>query len=102
MSTVIESPRTVPFVEQLTGLTAWDACQRLADRSGLLFLDSVQPAHPRPLFPGGERGELGRYSYVSAEPAVWLTSNHGWINENGRFVAVADPLTMLAHRLAEF
>lgn len=43
-----------------------------------------------------------RYSFLSAEPVVWLTSSQGWINENGRFVGIADPLTVLGHRLAQF
>ena len=90
MSRVIDPPRTVPHVEPVTGLTAWEVCQRLADRGHLLFLDSAS------------RTRNGRYSYVAADPDVWLTSNHGWISENGKFVAVADPLTVLAHRLAEF
>lgn len=93
MSRVIDAPRLVPHVEPLTGLTAWDVCQRLADRRHLVFFDSAST--PR-------AGDLDRYSYVSAEPATWLTSNHGWIHEDGKFVAVADPLTMLAHRLADF
>jgi para-aminobenzoate synthetase component 1 len=91
MSRVIDPPRMQPHVEPVTGLTAWEVCQRLAGRVHLAFFDSAASG-----------GTLGRYSYVCAEPAVWLTANHGWINENGRFVAVADPLTILARRLADF
>ena len=90
MSSVIDPPRTVPYVEPMTGLTAWEACQRLADQQHLLFLDSAQES------------ALGRYSFVSADPPIWLTSHHGWISENGQVVAVADPLTVLADRLAHF
>ena len=90
MSSVIAMPRTEPCVEPLTGLTAWEVCQRLADRQRLLFLDSAPP-HP-----------LGRYSFVSAEPACWLTSHQGWISENRKFIGVADPLLVLADRLAGF
>ena len=99
MSSVITTPRTVPHVEPLTGLTPWEVCQHLADREHLLFLDSAQPA----AFSARERGRtLGRYSFVSAEPAVWLTSYRGWISENGQFLVVADPLTVLGPRLARF
>jgi para-aminobenzoate synthetase component 1 len=90
MSRVLDTPRTEPCVEPLTGLTPWEVCQRLADRQHLLFLDSAQ------------RSALGRYSYVSADPACWLTSQRGWISENGAFIGVADPLTVLADRLADF
>ncbi|MBI3823258.1 MAG: aminodeoxychorismate synthase component I [Planctomycetes bacterium] len=83
-------PRTEPCVEPLRGLTLWQVCQRLADRAHLLFLDSARPS------------ELGRYSFVCAEPATWLTSHQGWVSENGQFVGVADPLLVLADRLASF
>jgi para-aminobenzoate synthetase component 1 len=93
MSRVIDPPRTLPHVEPVTGLTPWEVCKRLADREHLLFLDSASTPRAR---------GLDRYSYVCAMPAVWLTANHGWIHENGRFVVVANPLMVLAHRLAEF
>ncbi len=90
MGQVLDTPRTEPCVEPLTGLTPWGICQRLADREHLLFLDSAQ------------KSELGRYSFVSADPACWLTSHQGWISENGKFICVADPLLVLADRLAAF
>jgi para-aminobenzoate synthetase component I len=90
MTSVIDVPRTEPYVEPLTGLTPWEVCQRLADQKHLLFLDSAQAT------------ALGRYSFVAAEPAIWLTSHHGWISENRQFVGVADPLMVLADRLASF
>jgi para-aminobenzoate synthetase component I len=90
MSSVIDPPRTLPYVEPMTGLTAWEACRRLADVRHLLFLDSAQES------------ALGRYSFVAADPPIWLTSHHGWISENGQVIAVADPLTVLADRLAQF
>src|SRR5262245_22584137 len=102
MSSVVAMPRTEPHVEPLRGLTAWEVCQRLADCKHLLFLDSAPP-HPQALSPGGARGEkLGRYSFVCAEPACWLTSHQGWVSENGKFIGVADPLLVLADRLASF
>jgi para-aminobenzoate synthetase component 1 len=90
MSSVIDTPRTAPSVEPLTGLTPWQVCQRLADQKHLLFLDSAQAT------------ALGRYSFVSADPVQVLTSHHGWISENGQFVGVADPLMVVADRLASF
>lgn len=103
MTSVIDTPRVAPHVEPLAGLTPWEVCRRLADRDHLLFLDSARPPHPRPLSRGVESGEnLARYSFVSADPLTWLTSSRGWISENGRFVAVADPLTVLADRLENF
>lgn len=90
MSSVLDTPRTEPHVEPLAGLTAWEICRRLADREHLLFLDSAQTT------------EFGRYSFVAAEPACWLTSHQGWVSENGKFVGVADPLLVLADRLSAF
>jgi len=52
----------MPIVEDVGGLTAWDACRRLADLPRLLFLDSAQI------------GKLGRYSFVTADPIAWLSS----------------------------
>lgn len=91
MSSVVAVERAVPHVEPLAGLTAWEACRRLADQRRLLFLDSAT-----------QGGELARYSFVTADPATWLTSHHGWISENGRFAGVADPIHLLRNRLAEF
>jgi para-aminobenzoate synthetase component I len=63
------------------GLTPWEVCQRLADRRHLLFLDSAQES------------ALGRYSYVSADPAQILKARHD---------AKVDPLAVLSQRLADF
>ncbi len=52
-----------PLVEELPGsLSPWDLCRRLADKPHLLFLDSARPD-----------GRLGVFSFVSADPLVWLT-----------------------------
>lgn len=49
------------LVEDLPAdLSAWDACLRLADLPHLLFFDSATS------------GELGRYSFVTADPYTWL------------------------------
>lgn len=53
----------MPVVEEVTGLSAWEACRRLVDLPHLLFLDSAQV------------GKLGRYSYVSADPVAWFQSS---------------------------
>src|SRR5437660_7672161 len=102
MSQVIATPRTEPCVEPLSGLMPWEVCQRLADQKYVLFLDSAQfPSRLAPLPRREEARNLGRYSFVSADPIQVLTSHHGWISLNGQFVTVADPLTMLAHYLAD-
>ncbi|HZZ82496.1 MAG TPA: chorismate-binding protein, partial [Gemmataceae bacterium] len=90
MGRVLDTPRTEPLVEPLTGLTPWEVCRRLADQKHLHFFDSSQVS------------ELGRYSYVTANPSCYLTSNRGWISEDGAFAGVADPLHVLAGRLAKF
>ncbi|MBI1830112.1 MAG: aminodeoxychorismate synthase component I [Planctomycetes bacterium] len=100
--------RTAPQVESLTGLTPWEACQRLAHCEHLLFLDSAAPqllaggACDGRRYPSPARRATERFSFVSAEPATWLTSHQGWISENGRFAGVADPMRVLADRLADF
>jgi para-aminobenzoate synthetase component 1 len=71
-------------------MTPWEVCHRLADQKHLLFLDSAQET------------PLGRYSFVSADPSLVLTSHQGWISEDGKFIGVADPLSVLADRLASF
>ncbi|MCS7045216.1 MAG: aminodeoxychorismate synthase component I [Gemmataceae bacterium] len=48
------------LVEDWTGLTAWEACRRLADLPHLLFLDSARTTGP------------ARYSYVTADPFAWF------------------------------
>ncbi len=77
-----------PRVEEITGLTAWEACQRLADRPYLLFLDSALPG-----------GMLGRYSFVTADPFARLTARGEIVAEDGR-ARRADPFRVLADRLA--
>jgi para-aminobenzoate synthetase component 1 len=52
----------VPLVEELTPTPdAWDICRKLAHLPHLLFLDSAS-----------QLPELGRYSYVMADPFRWL------------------------------
>ncbi len=80
MSRLLDNPRTVPYVEPVTGLTAWEVCLRLADQKHLIFFDSAAPS------------ELGRYSFVAADPVSVLVSHREKV----------DPLTGLAERLASF
>jgi para-aminobenzoate synthetase component I len=83
-----------PLIEELTPAPeAWEVCQKLADRSQLLFLDS---ANTHPLF--------GRYSFVTAEPFGWLRSRGrevDWDGPGGRkYFDSADPFRVLADLMA--
>jgi para-aminobenzoate synthetase component 1 len=81
----------VPLVEELTPTPEiWEAFQRLAPRAHVLFLDSAL-SHP----------ELGRYSFLTADPFAWVRSR-------GKHVSVAgvpqprendNPFTVLAELL---
>lgn len=79
-----------PFVVPIDGMTAWEACRRLCDQPRLLFMDSAQVS------------ALGRYSFVMADSPEYITSHGGWIAEDGKVTMLADPLTMLSSRLADF
>jgi para-aminobenzoate synthetase component 1 len=72
----------VPLVEELApGLTAWDACRRLAGLPHLLFLDSADT-----------HATLGRFSFVTADPFEWVCS---------RGTSAGDPFWSLAGRLKQ-
>src|SRR4051794_19812045 len=79
-----------PRVEEVTGLSAWEACLRLADLPHLLFFDSAVPGGP-----------LGRYSFVTADPFAWISAHGDVVTEDGRSHR-ADPLRVLAKWLAAF
>src|SRR5436190_15597012 len=64
--------------ELLPGLSAWEACCSLAGSRHLLFLDSALPS------------ALGRYSFVTADPAEWLMPDAG------------NPFDALASKLASW
>jgi para-aminobenzoate synthetase component 1 len=81
----------VPRVENVTGLTAWQACQRLADLPHLLFLDSAQPG-----------GAVGHYSFVTADPFAWITARGEYVCEDGGRAGRGDPFQVLGERLREF
>ncbi len=90
MSRPLAKLTILPIVVPMTGMTAWEVCRRLCDLPQLLFLDSAQTS------------SLGRYSYVTADPTAYFTSHGGWIAEDGQVTMRADPLTVLARRLADF
>jgi para-aminobenzoate synthetase component 1 len=79
-----------PCVEELTGLSAWEACRRLTDLPYLLFLDSADTG-----------SASGRYSFVTADPFAWVTARGRVITENGRSRR-GDPFRVVAERLAEW
>ncbi|MCI0682623.1 MAG: aminodeoxychorismate synthase component I [Gemmataceae bacterium] len=83
MSRLLEQRTGAPVVEELTGLTPWDACRRLADLPHLLFLDSAHSS------------SLGRYSYVTADPFQWKTCATD-------AVARVQPLHALQSQLRQF
>jgi para-aminobenzoate synthetase component 1 len=83
------APQELPRVEEVTGLTAWEACRRLADQPHLLFFDSALPGGP-----------LGRYSFVTADPFAWFTCRGDLVTEDGQSRR-ADPFRVLADRLAD-
>jgi len=83
--------RRRPLVEELRPTPdPWEVVQRFADRPHLLFLDSAQE-HPT----------LGRYSYVTADPPLWLTAKGDDVRLNGR-PTDADPLALLDDWLEQY
>jgi para-aminobenzoate synthetase component 1 len=59
-------PEVFPLVEELTPAPdAWEVCRQLAHLPHLMFLDSAARAP-----------ELGRYSYLAADPFLWIEA-HG-------------------------
>jgi para-aminobenzoate synthetase component I len=80
-----------PLIEELTPAPdAWHVCRQLAHLPHLLYLDSASgPA------------ELGRYSYVTAQPFAWLRSRGGHVWLNGETLSAADPFAVLAEQLKQ-
>ncbi len=79
-----------PLVEELLPAPApWDVCLQLAHLPGLLFLDSALD-HP----------DLGRYSFLAADPFSWLRARKRRVSLNGH-VRDADPFAILAEELAQ-
>jgi para-aminobenzoate synthetase component 1 len=83
------SDAAIPLVEELTPwLDPWDVCQRLADLSHLLFLDSAE-----------RLPSLGRYSFITADPFSWLCVRRGRIMGDVAEHHHVDPLAVLGERL---
>jgi para-aminobenzoate synthetase component 1 len=74
-------PRLVPLVEEMAyhALTPWEAARRLASLPHLVFFDSA----------AYHDNDLGRYSFVAADPFEWLRLAP-------TFGAGANPFTQLA------
>jgi para-aminobenzoate synthetase component 1 len=87
-------PPGAPVVEELRPAPdPWQVFQALAGLPHLLFLDSALN-HP----------QLGRYSFVTADPAEWLTARGSRIEiaPAGVVREPADPFAILAERLAQW
>src|SRR5262245_31885961 len=69
----------------------WDVAQRLAACPHLLFLDSAL-----------SHATLGRYSFITADPAEWITSRGNCVDVDRQSLRIADPFAVLAERLAQF
>jgi para-aminobenzoate synthetase component 1 len=89
MGTLLQQ-QTAPYVEELTGLDAWDACRRLAGLRHVLFLDSAATS------------ALGRYSYVTAEPFRWLSARGNSIHLDGSHQPAHDPFLSVRALLQSF
>jgi para-aminobenzoate synthetase component 1 len=80
-----------PVVEELRPAPdPWEVVQRFADRPHLLFLDSARE-HPT----------LGRYSYLTADPPLWLMAKDDDVRLNGRPID-SDPLALLDDWLVRY
>src|SRR5436190_1420491 len=85
---------SAPLVEEVLPCPdPGDAFERLTGLRHALFLDSAQP-HPT----------LGRYSFLTADPFEWLCARGRRTAVSGEPAAraPADPLAVLAERLARF
>ena len=71
-------PMAVPLPVELSAV---EVCERLAARPHVIFFDSA-----------GDFGELGRYSFVAADPVEWIEAS----SDKG------DPLGHIASRLRQF
>jgi para-aminobenzoate synthetase component I len=94
-------PRTTPSLRVavspiVTGIdfSAEAAAERLRDLPGLIFLDSSRPG-----------GEMGRYSYVTADPFLVLSSRGRTVEINSRSEKCtfdANPWEVLQHLVARY
>jgi para-aminobenzoate synthetase component 1 len=89
----------LPLVEPLPDVPGpWEVCRRLRGLPGLLFLDSAA-RHP----------VLGRYSFVTADPLLWIRSRGRQVevvrrgpSEAVRTAIEGDPFTVLAGELGRY
>jgi para-aminobenzoate synthetase component 1 len=82
----------LPVVEELTPCPdPFTTVCRLAHLPHLLFLDSA--SNP---------SDLGRWSFVTADPFGWLVSRRSHIKLNGKSLQAADPFQVLAGQLDRF
>lgn len=84
------SPAHLPLVEDLS-LEPFEAVQRLQGLKHLLFLDSAR-----------RDSELGRYSFVVADPFTWIQARGDHVAVNGKTSALTDPLAVLENHLKQF
>jgi para-aminobenzoate synthetase component 1 len=77
-----------PFAVEVAGLTPRDVWRRLANERHVVFFDSASVS------------PLGRFSYVSADPLVWLESSAGQTRRNGVAIPAVEPFHALRELLA--
>jgi para-aminobenzoate synthetase component 1 len=86
-------PATV-VVEELAGAPdAWELCLRLARLPHVLLFDSA-----------GRYPDLGRFSFITADPFDWLVARGRWVVTAGINPAAcqADPFAILSERLGRY
>lgn len=82
--------RSVMWHRELDPIEAVEAADRLSTRPGMAFLDSAM-----------EHGELGRYSYVAADPFGTFSVRSGVAHWNGQ-VLDGPPLLVLRRLLSQY
>jgi para-aminobenzoate synthetase component 1 len=83
-----------PLVEELSpSLDPWEVCRRLAHLPNLLFLDSANADD-----------QLGRYSFVTADPFAWLQARGPQMFLSGptELRGAGDPFRALQHCLSQW
>ncbi len=91
MNGVGSEPVESLFEELTPAPEPWEACLRLSSLPHLLFLDS-----------SGDHPELGRYSFITAQPFDWMTARRGVITDGESGCRRSNPFTALAGRLATY
>jgi para-aminobenzoate synthetase component I len=81
-----------PLVEELIPAPdPWQVCLQLSSFRHLLFLDSA-----------GDHPDVGRYSFVTAQPFHWMTARRGMINDSDSGCWKCNPFAALAGMLAPY